>query len=710
MSRVMPAATLLLAAGLALPAGALAAGAWKPADQPDLADRLARAADLKVEELGVPVSSVRAGMLLWAPNPGGKTYDLLQIYFPQYGGPNTIAVMDLGSGQVKTVQTERGPNFHLCPAVAAPDGKLYISILGPRLRQQVCIYDPARNELALQALPVPEDLLGETHPMTLGTDGRIYMAGGHPSKAAAALQIDPATGKTAFYGPVGPSHEPSDCWAYSVAADDTHIYISSGKVPWHLVAVDRGTGKWETLLTTERVGGTLGVGQFRYGCTASARKVVGTSGEKIDYWLRGGRAVVRKDPREPPPWDEPRPARQLVDLPPRPEVSPAKVEPGPDGRAELWYRTAEARAAAPSRPPADASLESLGWKVFRYQVPTYPQAIYRLTELPDGRLLGTAGAYQGNFVFDPARGRAEHLGKCHLSHYATAVLGGKIYMSGYPNSPLYVYDPQKPWTAGAGEAGGRTLDDADPRSNPRRLLYMSEHAGTHKMYGAAAGADGRAYFGGQWIRNGAAGGLAWYDPKTEKAGGFWEAFSNYQVTHLAAADRGRYIVISTRRIEDTLLGKPKPRQGKLFVFDTQAGRIVREAEPAADAKGAGHIVGVAGSRVLGWTENPAEAGGKSSILYGFDAATGSVEFARTLPWPLPAAIGSNQQEAWDFRLGPDGRVWTFIENRLVRIDPKDAAVEVLGKVPRGGRIAFAGNDVYLSGEPALRRIRGIGGG
>ena len=32
-------------------------------------------------------------------------------------------------------------------------------------------------------------------------------------------------------------------------------------------------------------------------------------------------------------------------------------------------------------------------------------------ELPDGRLLGTAGAYEGNFIYDPKTNKAEHLGK-----------------------------------------------------------------------------------------------------------------------------------------------------------------------------------------------------------------------------------------------------------------------------------------------------------
>ena len=63
------------------------------------------------------------------------------------------------------------------------------------------------------------------------------------------------------------------------------------------------------------------------------------------------------------------------------------------------------------------------------------------------------------------------------------------------------------------------IQDDQPEANPRMLLRMGEKelAGTHKMYAAATAADGKVYFGGAWIRDGACGGMAWYDPQTGKA-------------------------------------------------------------------------------------------------------------------------------------------------------------------------------------------------
>ncbi len=683
---------------------ALAGEAGPARSDAELDRQLKGAPKLETEDLCEPVRSVRDGMLLRVPNPDGKSWDLLQIYFPQYGGPNTIVIIDLGSGQVKQVQTERGWNFHLCPSVVAPNGRLFISALNNRLQQKICIYDPATNELTLDAVKMPADILGETHPLVLGTDGKIYAIGQHPSKAATAVQIDPDTLAVTACGPIGPSHSPSDCWGYSGGADGRFIYIASGKVPWYLVAYDRQTGKSQTLAETGTVGGMVSVGQGLDGCIGSVTGAVGAAGQRQDYWLHEGKMIPKAaGPNAAPPWSirKDHPAR-----PPIPEINTSRVVPDINGFAEIWVRDAGLGNAAAEPKAPNAEMFGPGWRCFRFQVPLYTQAIYRLMELPDGRLLGTAGAYEGNFVYDPATGQGRHLGKIALSHYATAMLDGKVYMSGYPTSPLYVFDPDKPWSAGT-VAGNRVIGDQDPQANPRQLLLMGtkELGGTHKMFAAATGADGQVYFGGQWVRDGSCGGIAWYDPKTGKAGGLWQPISNYQVTHMAAADDGRIIVISTRRIDDTVLKKVKPDQGALFFLDTSTKQLAAKFEPVAGAKGTGPIVCPHGTRIIGWTADPASE--QKSILYAVDVKQSKSLFSKSLPYPLPVAIGSNQQEAWDFRMGPDGFVWTFMNGVLVRIDPDDGEIHAIGKPLSAGRLAFAQGRVYLGGTTVVRRVKGV---
>lgn len=660
-------------------------GAKATTQTEDLKEALASAGPLSVEQLGEPVRTVRQGMLLQVPNQDGNTWDLVQIYFPRYGGPNTLVLIDTGSGHVKTITTERGWNFHLCPSVVAPNGKLFISILDGQLRQRLCLYEPADNAFHLDVVRMPEELLGETHPLVLGTDGKLYAIGAHPTKAAAAAQIDPDTLEVKFYGPIGPSHAPQACWGYSGAADDRFIYIASGKVPWYLVAYDRPTGRSETLASTGPVGGYVGVSQLADGCTASVTGQVGTEGQRIDYWLFQGKAIRKKQPQEKPPW----PSRQVQGgMPRKPEVNLAWADPDPEGWAEIRVRR-EGR-----------------WKVFRFQVLLYPHEIYRLRELSDGRIFGTAGAYEGNFLFDPATGKSQHLGKIPLSHYATAIHNGLIYMSGYPGSPLYVYDPQKPWTTGT-VVGERRIDEKDPSANPRCLILLGDKmlAGTHKMYAAAVGANGEIYFGGRWIRDGAAGGLAWYDPHTGQVGGIWQPLSNYQITHMAAIEGGRRLVISTQAVSDPLLGKSKPKQGTLFFWDVQQHQIVGQYEPVAEAPGTGPIVAVDDSRIVGWTVEPGQP--QASRLYCVDTTGPRIAWEQKLLFSLPVGLGSNQQEAWDFRLGPDGRVWTFLAGCLVRIDPASGRIDPVGKLTPGGPLAFVGTDLYLGGMTMLRRARGV---
>lgn len=45
--------------------------------------------------------------------------------------------------------------------------------------------------------------------------------------------------------------------------------------------------------------------------------------------------------------------------------------------------------------------------------------------------------------------------------------------------------------------------------------------------------------------------------------------------------------------------------------------------------------------------------------------------------------------------------------RGTRIDPRDAAIRIIGRLDRGGCTAFAGRDIYLAGSADLRRVKGV---
>jgi len=85
------------------------------------------------------------------------------------------------------------------------------------------------------------------------------------------------------------------------------------------------------------------------------------------------------------------------------------------------------------------------------------------------------------------------------------------------------------------------------------------------------------------------------------------------------------------------------------------------------------------------------------VLYQVDLATGNVDFVRDVPGKLGG-----------LRRGPGGAIWTFIDSTLVRIDPANGKIAVVGKVDRAGEMAFSGADAYLVGETSLRKIVGVG--
>jgi hypothetical protein len=64
-------------------------------------------------------------------------------------------------------------------------------------------------------------------------------------------------------------------------------------------------------------------------------------------------------------------------------------------------------------------------------------------------------------------------------------------------------------------------------------------------------------------------------------------------------------------------------------------------------------------------------------------------------------------EYLDLTHGPDGFVWTYLNDVLVRIDPQDTSVHVVGRIEPLGRPTFVGHDVYFSGPEQLRRIRNV---
>lgn len=696
MNRMAAIAVWVLASGSLL-INSATTDRWDVVEQPDLKEQLEKAPRLQPEDLAIPAKSVMPWGTYTVPNPDGKTYDVLQWYIKEYRQKTRVYIADLGTGQV-TLQTfpetEGKVRVEACAWVLVPDGRLFgatpdWSLWDKDGGMNIYVYDPAVNRV--QFLKQIPHFGGEHNEMVLGPDGKLYGSGTYiragDHSQAGVFSLDPKTGEVRDYGPVGPRHDPNIAYGYWIGVDDTHIYVASGKIPWYLVAVNIRTGEQRILL--EAPPGDYVNRMWIHPQYPGAWVMVqqGDEAPKKEYWLWHGQALPKAGTQ--PPWPEtPSP---LAQFPPAPEVYGGQLDPDAQGRAMLWVR------------PRGGE-----WKAIPLEgVETYPLRIHRLIRLPDGRFFGTAPGYQGRFLFDPRTGRVEALGRGGPSIYCLAVADGRLYWSGYASAPIDVFDWTRPWTL---EKGGPPWEKApaitSPESNPRRMADLFADTRVKKMMSAVVAGDGRIYFGGIGQRDYDGGGFGWYDPKSGEKGGLWRPFSAYRIYWLATALDGRYVVISTKTAEDELNQFREPEQAKVFVWDTQTKRIVREITPIPKGRveKAGPLVEVAPGRMLGTTEDPEVPGG--GLLYGLDVRTGAVLFVKKVPaaLPFPWTQGTAQ---WDFQVGPDGFVWTTLGNVLVRIEPKDARVHVLGQLEPLGKFAFDGRDLYLAGAESIRRLRNI---
>jgi hypothetical protein len=695
-------AWLLVYAGAHAASGA---DQWHVTEQPNLKNQLETAKQLSTEALGEPAHGVNVWERWFVPNRDGKSWDLLQIYFKEYYGPTWLCAVDLGSGEVKLQRLPDDHQFYLSGRALAFDGKYYIATPSRRTgNMDLFVYDPATNAIEERG-EIVRGLAGEVRPLVLGPDGRIYGTGTRGNQVGLYI-YDPALKKVVKdFGAVGPKH-PNGAWsAYEMAVDDTHAYIGSGMIPaWYLVAINLETGAEKILLESPSEKGMDILEDFPSGFARLRQE----SGPEKEFWLHHGEAIPRTNDRRPwtnkdSPWSK---------AAPRPEVYLGQIDPDESGNAVVWHRDrpAKDKEEALAKPP------KADWTAVQIRgVKNYPHRLNPLSLLPDGRLYGTGDDYAGAFLFDPKTDKTTYCGpRVGLAPYTTIVHGGQLYLSGYAGGHLFVFDPSRPFTLGkAGPPGEPAPDEHDAKSNPRNLGDFDKTTRVGLMHSSAVGADGMIYFGGFGLRHYTGGGLGWYDPKTGKLNGIWEPLSGYAVQWIAPVQDARFIVVSTIRAADERNNNKAPEQAKLFVFDIATKKIVREIVPAPKLRTTGVIKETQPGRLLGLTITGREYGKpESGLLYGVDSKTGATLFTKPLPWPVstddywPHWVDPSY-EYIDLVRGPDGFFWTYLKNVLVRIDPQNAEVHVVGKIEPVGFPTFVGRDLYLSGTEQLRRIRNI---
>ncbi len=629
-------------------------------------------------------------------------------------GTNAYTVTD----NVYNWAVDDRPNWHICPSVVGPDGKTYISVQGLYSYIHQYVYDPAQPGQLPYAPALTDALAGsDGRGLAVGCDGAIWHAArdaslSYSASKVAIVRYDPAAGTVTTWHGLGPTQNPAIC--NSVACDGTWAYYSSGRNPYTIGAVELATG--QDVCPIPIVSGGTVPASTTQGAVYQLRWGVFGSTNRVNYWLYHGVAYPQSAyPTAPWPGGSTAPATAWVNAPPVPTVDASAASPR-SGGAVTWRYTWAGKTLTAS-----------------FNVATQTPVTSRVAALPDGRILCTAGAYYGNWFVDTATHAATWTAPDSImSPYASTICGSYVYQCGYGSGRVSRFDWTEPWTTGTLRADGSVIAEADPDANPSYVFTCKDtlKPTTYPIDALECVATAQTRFGprvyctGQARRAGTNGGiLTVLNPATGATNSLYGPFRNEQTDYVRSSPDGRYLAISCHRVADGSGVLPKPDSGCIFVYDTSVADdtipgnerlcLTRRIVPAYGSKGAGNIVWVSSSQVVGLQGAPVAqvSGGwadstTQSILYRVNALTGAIEQSVTLPWCSPWNLAA-QGEQNDLSLGPDGMLYTFGGSTLYRIDPANLTIQTaVGTVNAPGQMAWSGKDLYLSGaaDGSLRHI------
>jgi hypothetical protein len=628
-------------------------------------------APVQVESLGVPVRASRAWTTALAPNKRGGWNFITQAFEEKSGTPTEFVVVDLQSGKYTITEGPRGTNansnFRIKNQLRAPNGRIFF----PESGMEMAYYDPADEtvkQLGKLINPPGDDHF--VHSAVFGPDGKLY--GGTESKGLpTVIQIDPDTLAVRTIGKVGKDRI-GYSYAYYLAVDPPWIYSAVGENPWELAALNINTGEMR-ILATRSNDAWIKLDQRPEGIVATLITGQGSPSVHKDYvWCVDGK-IVPFEPKYDParlPFRARNVKPMISALQGAPEIDSA-TSADTDGVGRVQWRTPGSKGP---------------WNELKYQIKyTSPIPIESLVALPDGSVLGNARDYHGFFRFDPATAKTDAYGAHGPSRGARAVMNGLVYITGYPNSVLYVYDPSKPWTA-------RKQNEKDPSVNPLWLGNFAQ-SGAHYPELLVPASNGRLYFAGRREREGVGGGVGYYDPANGLFEGHHENLSFLDPRGLLVIDSLQRVVYAGKLRADPSQASPPPADAELVLYDLELNEVERQVVKP----------GLHNTGRLFRTSQPNVIVGvvrDERLIYRYDITAKKLLGSK----PLDGAVTDFTQRA------ADGTIWLTIDNRLVRFDPETLDDVTVAKdlPPEADNLTWQGNDLYFSSKAELFRIRHIG--
>ncbi|NQT54069.1 PQQ-like beta-propeller repeat protein [bacterium] len=657
---------------------------WKPVEQPNLAEELKSAPVLELENVAPPPERCWVGHQPYlVPNPDGKSWDMVFPYYNRYRGEQEVVIHDFGTGKTSkqvlstrkgdSVLTREAIGFHMQPSYYT-NGKLIFEMYGPVI---FVVYDPAVDQFVHGTKPFGDEVINGR--CVLGKDGVIYGMGWPRDKSGfVAYRLDPKTYEAKCFQTFGPPNKRRSELYRQVEMFGDWVYAGIGHQPWNLVAFNFKTREGRLLATsipTER-GHGIGLAKMKGGVSGHILNPASIHGfddfdrKEFEFWLHEGKICRRES--DIPPWsDAPaerdrsgtyrwaREFQQWGDFMPQTQPPGFKKDAGdPDARGHV---------ALPYRLPGQKE-----WRTLEYDVKMYPGKVKLLTEVNGHVLFATDEGYGQHVFYDLKTNQIMRVGGT-LSPYSCGVFRNGLYVSGYPSSQMYEYD----FT--------RRIGLKQENLNPKLLGYLAKKNDTHcPLAGTMGGADGRVYTAGTtYGRRREGGGLGWYDTQTGEIGGM--PFDGHRIFWMTSACEGRYILLSSKHGSD----------GQLFCWDTQKHAFIYKKTVLGGGRPGPIEEALPDGLVIGHHDR--------GVLYGFRADTGEVLWEKKVPAPPVTAFSRVRRHAYCFRRGPEGSIWSFFGDTLVRINPTDARIEAVGRTSPA-QIAFAVGEVYIAGGDHLRRI------
>jgi len=691
----------------------------------DLLSGLESAPSLIVEDLLSPVSTNDTAEQAIVPNTNGIDWNILKPYRKKYWENESLVMIDSASGDINTLHIPESNTYNwkfLHSTIA--NNKLVISgqakIPDPdganqfatKWTTRIHVYDPATNSTSLNAIKLPAEMVPSSHFIEKGMNGKLYGTGLYDANTNLlacyeidmdAYEADPVNYVAKDFGPVGVAQEILGAQALGIFADETHVYLTEGTKPYYLIAINIATGVQTTLLETTVEDGFITLQGSAYGAIVQGKNLVNDISDG-DYFLYNGELIappagVRIENATPPwPGDNYVYATKVdeIGLSDKPEIEYFQAERG-IAEKRIWYRPSALIGTAGLTP------EEAGWRKFEFTSDVFPQNIQRLDLLPNGKFFGAAVSYGGMFIYDEGQNSSSFAGQYGLSHYSTTVVDDLVYVSGYPNGPLYEFNTSKPinrdgynFNTSNGTFEPILGSDKSAELNPRFIGHLESVAGIHKVFTSTEGEKGKVYFGGRFERNGIGGGLAWYDPATDSIDGYSAPFNDYQIISMTSSLDKKYIIIST-------LGVNTATEGKIFVVSSATNQIVSSFKPTPKASSTGFIVGISNTEAIGISYDKVD--NNKAYVYKINILTGEVLATREIGARVAFVNDTNQLTGKALVRDEYGTPWAYLDGTLVKISA-DLNFQIVGKINDTlGKFSIKENFVYLTGKDMLRRIQ-----